>query len=454
MLKYIIIFFIDIMLYMFSPSSMEKTYMTSVLLVAAFTILLYLGDRAITGKFLKKNHLRHSVFFIICFFIVFFQCDIDYVLGIIDDSNYNLWYDTRVVCKSLALSNIALISMIIGYAFNKNSIISPEIESYKHHINCSSKQWVGHLILFLLGLYVLLVPKEYLNNGYGSVSSNANLIIGYLQAGFIALFVLYSIDYRQSTSNRWVSFFKYPIILALVYIALVVMSGRRTEALRIASLIIVSYLFCLREKTNYKQLALFAVGAIGLFSISGVLRSLQGGSINESLSIISNFESISPFTRELAGSVNTLHIATSICPSEVDFNYGETFFPSFLKIIPGLSSLYEKFLASGPVTSSAEIFTRTFFSGDLVYGLGSSVVADVYLSFGSIGVVLIFIIFGYFLKYLEIRTFGDTTSVYSLALSFGCYSSFIFVCRSTFALMFLCWAYACIILYFVTRSKQ
>lgn len=454
MLKYILVFFIDIMLYIFSPSSMEKTYMATILLAAAFTILLFLGDRAIAGTFLKKNYLRHSVFFIICFVIVFFQCDIDYVLGIIDDSDNNIWYDTHVVCKSLALSNIALISMIIGYAFNKNRIIYSEAQSYTTYINCSSKQWVGHLILLLLGLYLLLVPKEYLNNGYGSVSSNANLIIGYLQAGFIAMFVLYSIDYRQSASNRWLSFLKYPILLAIVYIAIVVMSGRRTEALRIASLMIVSYLFCLREKTNYKQLAVFALGAIGLFSISGVLRSLQGGGINESLSIISNFESISPFTRELAGSVNTLHIATSICPSEVDFNYGETFFPGFLKIVPGLSSLYEKFLASGPVISSAEVFTRTFFSGDWVYGLGSSVVADVYLSFGSIGVVIIFIIFGYFLKYLEIKTFGDTTSVYALALSFGCYSSFIFVCRSTFALMFLCWAYACIILFFVTRSKH
>lgn len=457
MVKYLIIFVLDVLLFLFSPVDMDKQYMSLVLFIVALTLLLFFSDKSIVSYNLRGNYLRHSVFFIICFVIVFFQCDLDYVLGIIDDTNIQLWYDTTVVCKSLTISNLALISLIIGYCLNKKKVHflgANNLSQALLKIDCGNKRLCGHLIALLLLIYLIIVPQEYIANGYGSIVSDANLIIGYLQGVFIAIYVLYSLDFKQKNKSKWFSHFSYPILLSCAYIIIIVMSGRRTEALRIATLLIVSYLYCKNTKANYKYLLIFSILGVAIFSISGVLRSNEAEGINGSINQLSNVQSISPFTRELAGSVRTLHVATSICPDQVDYSYGKTFFPHFFKIIPGLSFLFTIIFGNDVLINTSDIITNAFFSGKPVYGLGSSVVADVYLAFGVLGVIVIFCIFGYFLKYLENRTFCLSNSMYSIALSFSCFSSFLYVCRSNFSIMFLCWVYACIFLYiFVRRTK-
>lgn len=446
------IFFVDVLLFILAPTSMDKSYMVTVLGIAFYTLVIYLRDCNRTGFKLKHVRLRHSVFFLICFFIVFFQCDLDYVLGIVDNNDVYLWINEKAVSKSLAISNLALISFIIGYRkYNGQEVFKPSVLI----ISNSAKKTLSLITLGLIVLYIVIVPRDYLSNGYqrGIDAGGASVIMGYLQACFISLFTIYSMSYSEDKYQSWSSYFKKPLVLAVLYSILILVTGRRTEVIRVASVLLIAYLYCRYETVRYKKLLIYGFIGILLFSIQGALRAIESGSVMESVNLINQYQSISPFTREYAGSVNTLHIAVENYPSKFDYNYGQTFFPSFFKIIPGLYYFYETYIIQDYVPTSGEIFTDIYFSGDKIWGLGSSILADIYISFGVIGICLILMIFGYFVKYLEISTFVKRSSPYVIALSFSTYSAFLFACRSSMSAIFLCWTYSCILIFIFTRKS-
>ena len=429
--------------------------MATIIILAFISTLLYIRDKSTKiNKSVSKIYLRHSVFFLLCFSIVFFQCDLDYVLGIIDASETYLWINPAVVCKSLALSNCALISFIFGASlYYKPLIVDVE---YNYNIIKTNKEFVSYAIIVLLALYVFLVPKEYLKNGYelGLDDGRMSGLMSYLQACFIALYTLYSIDFKKQHQKSYFKYFKVPIIISVIYVFLIIITGRRTESVRIASLLLISFLYSQKESVNYRRILLGAVLGIVILSIIGVLRSYSSGDIVESLYLISNNQSVSPFTREYAGSVNTLHIALDNYPSKLNFNYGSTFLPGFLKIVPGLTDFYASYFAVPPLRTSGDIFTSLYFDGEKYWGLGSSIVADIYISFAAVGVCIVMMLFGYFIKYLEYVTFITQKSPYILALSFSAYSAFLFSCRSSMSVIFLCWTYSCIMIYLVIRKRK
>lgn len=433
---------------------MDKSYMGTIIGCSIISIILFLFDKnSPLDRLLNKVYLRHSVFFIICFYIVFFQCDIDYILGIIDSENQYLWYDKSVVCKSLALSGLALTSFLIGYKLFQRGL---DIQNARVHFPFKSKNILCHFTLILLLVYYIFIPKSYLQYGYGTdiEVGPVGAIIGYLQACFIAIFVLYSVDFRKSGSKKWIKEFGYPLILISLYILLILLSGRRTEALRSVSLILIAYIYSYLGKINYKRIIISGIVAVSVFSVLGVLRSHSSGNVTETFRMISNYTSISPFTREYAGSVNTLHIAVSNYPSKYEYDYGSSFFPNFLKIVPGLSSLYQEYIIDGKIETSGDIITNIYFGSDPSWGLGTSIIADIYISFGAIGVCIIFLIFGYFVKYLEFVTFVKFKSLYLLALSFCCYSALLYMCRSSFSIIFICWAYSCILIWMIKSLRS
>ena len=86
------------------------------------------------------------------------------------------------------------------------------------------------------------------------------------------------------------------------------------------------------EKENYPEYKKIAIIAIaGAFSITmiGLVRSMVDRDINAAMKMLLDMKSISPLTSELAGSVNTVHVALGNVPSMQDYNYGSSFFPRF-----------------------------------------------------------------------------------------------------------------------------
>lgn len=457
MFSLLIIFILDIACLLLAPPYMDKIFMGIILVLAAVTIVIFATDkRSSLDEYLHKYHIRHSVLFIFCFCVVFFQRDIDYVLGIIDNSLLyeNYWVDQSVVCKCLALSNCCLCCFVIGYnIFQRKLRINLSLNATGFE---KWKKMLFYIILFLEIIAIFKAPKEMDRNSY---SENSGWVSYYVNILLYTIIINFSIKYVNNKSHNinWFKFFKIPLLLSSLFVFCVItFSGSRSNSIKIISFLLISYIFCLRGKINYKKIAV--LGLIGLFSMSmiGIIRSMNQRNTSQAYEFLLQNKTISPFTSELAGSVKTLHLAVANCPEKYPYDWGYTFFPQYLKLIPGSFGIYKKVIAGDDLKNSAEIITEMYFGPyppSWSWGLGSSVIADIYISFGSIGCCIIFLLFGYFFKYMEYIAFVRPSSIYLLTLSFLCFSSTIFISRSSFSDLLLLWPQTCFVIYLIRYFK-
>lgn len=446
---------VSIVLYYNAPDSMNKSFMSFCLAIDFFLILKHIrGVRNDSNPHLRGVYLKHSVFFLFAFTVVFFQINLDYVIGLIDSSDQMIWINNRVVAKSLALSGIALSSLLMGYYYyrtrEKQMSDSNYIYLFKNKKNLC---YVGYFLLFI---YLYTEDSSFLQGGYarGAESGSGFIIMVMLQSVFIAILTMYG--YEKNNVNNELSNkreFILPISLIALYVLIIVMTGRRGEAIRMASMLFVFYIYMNSQRINYTRVLMIGFAAALLFSFVGIIRQIDSGGASNSFYELLAINSVSPMTRELAGSVNTLHAAVDAVPNSFPYNYGLTFLPSFSILVPGLDRLVRGLIyQQGIFLNSGDFITWYCLGDDPAYGMGTDVIADVYISFGMIGVLVVFYILGMFFRYIEVGLFSKNKSPYFIAMSLCCYSQLFYICRGTLSSLFLSWSYAAILLFIFSKS--
>lgn len=118
LLIYFISLILSILLYLLAPDEPNKMFMGCCVAIAALLIFIHVKGRYVEDQ-LYKVYLRHSVVFLIIFFIVFFQRALDFSLDILKTGSAStslLWGNSpHVVSKACALSLVALSSFLCGY---------------------------------------------------------------------------------------------------------------------------------------------------------------------------------------------------------------------------------------------------------------------------------------------------------------------------------------------------
>lgn len=413
------------------------------------TLLYYKNKRNEVDIILHGIVLRHSVIFLVGFFIVFYQYAIDYVIGLIDADNKILelvWINSAVVNKATALSTMALVSFIIGYiSFPSKG------ESCHNNYTFANPIILSGFCYFILAIYLI-------KSGIGAdpdLDPNRGLLVIF-QAFYIAYLSIFCYQSKKEVHHpkQWFKRFKPLIILSIIYVLIVLLTGKRTAVLKILFLLLVAYCYIL----PYKRLSWIKI-ATGIFigmAIMAIVGVSRGGvmSISDAIELIKDYPSFSPATMELAGSINTVHVALTVVPSEVDYNWGSSFFEGFTVLIPGLSQLKAHLFQT---MGSEDFITQQYFGGNVPtwgWGFGSSAIADAYISFGPVGVCLLFAIFGLFIKYIETGTFVNRKSPFFLVLSFCIYSQMLSFMRGPFSLLFLSWSYAFLLVYILYKLKK
>lgn len=439
--------FISVLLYFCAPDYPNGSFMGSCIIIAI--ILIYIHIRGIyVESELKKVYLRHSVIFLLVFFIVFFQRDLDYAIGLFGDNSYGidlfLANAPHVISKACALSLIALSAFLCG---NYNFSLKNKRNNTNRYVFKNTKilVWGGFLLLFL---HIILY-------GIGNFTKDENTdtaILTILQAVLLALIVINAHNIKCNSNQNKISIKKYlmPLVLIFLYLFIYFASANRGGAIKVCLMLLVTYVYITGNRVNYKKIAIIAVVCAFSISIIGIVRSMVDKDVNAATELLLEKESIFPLTAELAGSVNTVHVALGNVPSKQDYNYGSSFFPRFNILIPGLNRIMPN------ISTSEDIITNMFFCGYIPtwgWGLGSSAVADVYIAFGVLGVIIIFFIFGWFVHYLEYGTFCAQKSPLFLVLSFCVYSQLMSLCRGPFAILFLSFDYALILVLLFMRKR-
>ena len=129
-------------------------------------------------------------------------------------------------------------------------------------------------------------------------------------------------------------------------------------------------------------------------------------------------ETCIPITAELASSQKTLQYAVDNVPSKHDYLYGSFQLRNILSTIPFSSRITSSFLDSHWKYRSSAFFITYLIQGDFyIYGNGTSLIADLYLSFGLIGIIIGMLFLGVVIKKIERKVIlNPNASIYNIVL--------------------------------------
>lgn len=454
----IFILLLSVFRYKYSPTYIDTDYIIIDLIITLALIFIYINLNK--GRF-NNILVSHSSIFFISYIIVYFQYDIDLVLDNIQATNALAWQFERGVCRSICLSNAALASYTLAL---NNCSYKPN--SQKAFIDNISPNLI-HKIAFLSQIgFLLFVDKDFLLGGYSKVPMGgiASQFEEMMQMSLIALFAIISYNVRIIVKHKqkvkqsyllFMNFFRKPLFLTIVYIIMLSMAGARYAVLRMILIAAISYLYAFRIKVPKLTIIVAFIIASTLFTLQGLSRNGKN-ELTESVNVLNERKSISPMTSELAFSVTASHIAISEVPESYDYNKGITFLPYFLLLIPGMRGLFYTLFNIPPEMLSSSHYITYLGLGTLDnFGVGSSSIADIYISFGVIGVIIIIYLFGFILRKIEYATFcNNYTSPYLLAFSYCSYSQMLYANRESILTIFTGVPYVLLFIYIAIYSSK
>lgn len=444
-------------MYSHAPTYINEHFMINCFGIALLSIFLYF--------FFKKKRennmiITHSILFTIAYVVVFYQFDIDYVLGFVDmtlGTNKLTIYNDSVVCRALCLANVALNCFFFGLCINDNKPYKAK-KTYKF---VKYKENLTKISCFLLVVYLLTVNKQYLFNGYAKGYDPgyiATLTMMLLQATLIAFIVMRCYECRRDRLEIkkiavFLKIFRYQVLIGLIIAGLIIMSGRRTEAVSVLLTMFFGFVYVYSGKIPIVRMIIGVLVFSLLFSFLSFYRTINGGDSSEAIEAVANISSVFPPTRELAFNASSLHIVLANVPNHADYNYGTSFFPGFLRVIPGLQNLFYSLANLPLVDSSSAYFCTIYGNGDLSWGLGTSCVADVYLSFGLFGVIFVFILWGKYIGFLERVSFSNFANPFLLVLALCTFKELIYISRASFTYCLNAYTYSFLLVYLHIKKK-
>jgi hypothetical protein len=407
-----------ILLHYYNFTSYDKGTLFLVLIITLISICCFSFKRDNQNE-LRGQYLRVSNLFLLGFIIVHFQFYIDLVLGNFDMGRQDLVVSRDIIIKSAVISSIALVCFCLGYFYKlkKNNLKKNNTIDVIKIFDLKGLKIL--ITIFFIG-FIGATPVSYYRGGYATIElSQLSLyfqsflivsIIGYLILNTRNLFL------KKQKAENFFKFIRYNgtllTLLIGVYCFLVMVSGDRGPILQIG----LSYVGCYCILNRKKYNILFIIGAtfLAAFIVSflayfrhyegtGNFADMVRQSSEMETDAISNKLSFSPSTFELSRSVRTMHASVLYTESE-EHTYGVFQGFQIISIIPGVGQLIMPLFGTNNEMLKSSFFLTNQLDAD--HGLGTTVVADIWLDFGVLGIILSFYIFGYFLRKIDEYTYS------------------------------------------------
>lgn len=439
---YIVLLLFLVGFYIIAPTNINIPVILTLLCIVGLVLSLFF-IRKENSQSLKKQYLKHSTFVIIGLIIVNFQFPLDLILGYDDGSDSFIWINSSAVTKSIILAVIGLVSFLLGYLFYESHKEIKKIEIERP----VSSFFLIIISVFFLVTYFLTVNPLYLVGAYGKVEMG--LTAGYAVIGFNLLITATIIQktrnfllLKQIPSNfgdylKKIGFST--IFIIAIYLISVLLSGDRGPFMYFGILILASFCFVTKKRFSLKNMLFFLFFGAFFITLLGIVRAQDSNYHNFSERVRlalsddrNKVESISPQTREMAASIRTLIASVYNVPEKYDYVYGRFQFQQLTYSVPFLSNLsYLIFDDTSAKYSTSSSYITWLIQGEFPsYGDGSNCIADFYLDFGVLGVIVGMCFFGFYMRYAELSLYSENLpSLFAHVFSLVYLCSAIYIAR-------------------------
>lgn len=368
--------------------SMPLFYITFALAVISCVSYFLAKKKA---NYLDFDTLFISILFIISFFSTFFYGAYFYkylFLGFAFDECY-INYGS-IVCL------VGLQSYFIGSLLCRSSRIDTSQCTEVTSNRVISVSVLSICIIIGCILFLVLGGLDYYKSIYADTSGHSSPFVTHILL-FVTIFsiVLSASEFYNFMLRKGYRIKKLTIFSLLLFACMLMVVGNRTTASQIVLPIVVFYAI-MRRNVGKWELLILLMGAIALMWIFQNVRSNQAIDVQD-VNAAMIFTDLTIPSRSTFVALEYVH--------DCGYTYGKNMLGGLVGIIPFLTSAIN---LDTTTASSAELLTD--YSLDMLnvshvvqVGLGTNVIADIYLSFGEIGVIVLMCILGYFVCSVQRR---------------------------------------------------
>lgn len=350
-------------------------------------------------------------------------------------------FNEDVITRATTLSLVGVNSYMCGNLALKRKMVC-------RHINDSSCK-IPDLKIFIIILYIAFIAFiafggiSYYRDLYQGKGNDSGGLFGYFNVivrgcVIISIVLQFVIIKHTNCGFRISRVNKFLLLFIVLYSVLLLSTGARGAILNAFLVLIWAYTYYVKPLNLMRFVFLILSGALVL-SLVGLYR---GG-----LSI-EGFRFWDLFMDLIVNNRNTF-----VAIDYVDrhgLTYGESMLGVILRAIPFLSGIVQRTFDLDPnEIVSSMILTIEILGENPEYGVGTSIIADLYLAFGLIGVVFFMFILGYLIRYLE---FGvQNRQIYDNLLYATFISYSVFMVRGEFFFALGPIVICIIVYYFISR---
>ncbi|MBL7086578.1 MAG: oligosaccharide repeat unit polymerase [Candidatus Cloacimonetes bacterium] len=416
---------IAFLLYFLQYSFSSELFQKAMLFLIGINTLIYISIRI--RKYGEMRLLSISTIFILGYFVVFYQVFLLDLFGFeLVKVYYKLiWISKEVMQRSFGIASIGLLAFYVG----ASSIKLRSHKNIKNAIDITSPNSIFVVLTLAYVFYILffIFAGSYRYGIY--YAKDASPLAVYLYKLFVVCLsaaVIIKISHitsykeKKLSAKQYLSNLGFPLLFLLIWhIAFSTFVGDRGPVISFTLLAFAMY-FIRWQKLNLLRIIVAVFLIAFLLTLIGKIRSYQslgleyGKRFSKVVSEYSEKEGIdSKFgikipaseTIELALSIQTLNYSLYNVPDFYKFRYGLFQLNYFISIIPGLSGMTNSLLYDGMerYKSSSTFITYLIQGDNPSYGNGTSIIADFYLDFGVLGVVVGLYLLGFFVGRNESR---------------------------------------------------
>ena len=402
-------------------SNVSIPLLKKVLTLALLGFLLYISKKEKVLS-LRKQYLTLSAVFLIGFIPTCFQYYFMYVIGVVPDLSLGYFLNTNVVNRSAILSGIGLISYFLG---NIHDFSTKRSFIYNTNIYILKSTGIQNCAVVLFFIYLFFMPLEYFRGNYGNTNISQNIpMIALFATQFFAYFVIASVSivsFNLWTNKVRLSFKDYckcynlPFLTVLfIYAFLILLSGDRDRAIYTFGAFVFAYFFQKGIRFSLKKILVWGTPILLFLFVMGLIRNVDfNASTSEKIAIAvsrtDNMEMAFYFaiTDEFARVVRAQH---AILMYVLDSGHQIlTVLYEIVGLVPGLGMVFTTLLDVDQTSIVSSHIATNYMGSD--HGMGTTCIADLYLSMGVFGVAIFMFFLGYLYRKIEIGVYNGNCSL-------------------------------------------